>query len=168
MHQTGPLCRTNCPSTGCLRGIMSHHPRTGTARERRLHRKSRCCACLASPRLRQTLHRPAGASASGCREERLRPQMALFPIGTATCGLLDFRNQDVWEIVGAEERTRTFTPLRVHGPEPCASANSATSAHSLLAQKALHYECSPSVPNATQTVNRRRWSTLSLDTRRLT
>src|SRR6202012_3912146 len=30
--------------------------------------------------------------------------------------------------VGAEEGTRTPTPLRVHGPEPCASANSATSA----------------------------------------
>ena len=34
-----------------------------------------------------------------------------------------------WEIrIGAEEGTRTPTPLRVHGPEPCASANSATSA----------------------------------------
>src|SRR5260370_31911473 len=32
------------------------------------------------------------------------------------------------ERVGAEEGTRTPTPLRVHGPEPCASANSATSA----------------------------------------
>src|SRR6202044_189966 len=31
-------------------------------------------------------------------------------------------------INGAEEGTRTPTPLRVHGPEPCASANSATSA----------------------------------------
>ena len=31
-------------------------------------------------------------------------------------------------IAGAEEGTRTPTPLRVHGPEPCASANSATSA----------------------------------------
>src|SRR5271155_1268713 len=30
--------------------------------------------------------------------------------------------------VGAEEGTRTPTPLRVHGPEPCASANSATTA----------------------------------------
>ena len=29
---------------------------------------------------------------------------------------------------GAEERTRTFTPLRVQAPEACASANSATSA----------------------------------------
>jgi hypothetical protein len=32
------------------------------------------------------------------------------------------------EIFGAEEGTRTPTPLPVHGPEPCASANSATSA----------------------------------------
>src|SRR5437588_12833575 len=32
------------------------------------------------------------------------------------------------KINGAEEGTRTPTPLRVHGPEPCASANSATSA----------------------------------------
>ena len=31
-------------------------------------------------------------------------------------------------MLGAEEGTRTPTPLRVHGPEPCASANSATSA----------------------------------------
>src|ERR1700678_3487961 len=30
--------------------------------------------------------------------------------------------------LGAEEGTRTPTPLRVHGPEPCASANSATTA----------------------------------------
>jgi hypothetical protein len=34
----------------------------------------------------------------------------------------------VYKISGAEEGTRTPTPLRVHGPEPCASANSATSA----------------------------------------
>ncbi len=33
---------------------------------------------------------------------------------------------------GAEEGTRTPTPLRVHGPEPCASANSATSASDLM------------------------------------
>src|SRR3954465_15719462 len=33
---------------------------------------------------------------------------------------------------GAEEGTRTPPPLRVHGPEPCASANSATSASKLL------------------------------------
>src|SRR5438477_7592623 len=32
---------------------------------------------------------------------------------------------------GAEEGTRTPTPLRVHGPEPCASANSATMASGL-------------------------------------
>src|SRR5689334_21092451 len=30
--------------------------------------------------------------------------------------------------LGAEEGTRTPTSLRIHGPEPCASANSATSA----------------------------------------
>ena len=34
----------------------------------------------------------------------------------------------LFSIFGAEEGTRTPTPLRVHGPEPCASANSATSA----------------------------------------
>src|SRR4029077_10452520 len=32
--------------------------------------------------------------------------------------------------LGAIEGTRTPTPLRVHGPEPCASANSATMAKS--------------------------------------
>ena len=36
--------------------------------------------------------------------------------------------QATFKIIGAEEGTRTPTPLRVHGPEPCASANSATSA----------------------------------------
>ncbi len=35
------------------------------------------------------------------------------------------------KIIGAEEGTRTPTPLRVHGPEPCASANSATPASDL-------------------------------------
>ena len=38
---------------------------------------------------------------------------------------------------GAEEGTRTPTPLRVHGPEPCASANSATSARRSPAREAL-------------------------------
>src|SRR5215470_15758786 len=38
----------------------------------------------------------------------------------------------VSSILGAEEGTRTPTPLRVHGPEPCASANSATSASDCL------------------------------------
>src|ERR1700758_1053576 len=32
------------------------------------------------------------------------------------------------ELTGAIEGTRTPTPLPVHGPEPCASANSATMA----------------------------------------
>ncbi len=36
---------------------------------------------------------------------------------------------------GAEEGTRTPTPLRVHGPEPCASANSATSARERLLRR---------------------------------
>ena len=35
------------------------------------------------------------------------------------------------EFSGAIEGTRTPTPLRVHGPEPCASANSATMAISV-------------------------------------
>jgi hypothetical protein len=39
-----------------------------------------------------------------------------------------FRAHADKESTGAEEGTRTPTPLRVHGPEPCASANSATSA----------------------------------------
>ena len=32
------------------------------------------------------------------------------------------------DITGAEERTRTSTPLLAHEPESCASTNSATSA----------------------------------------
>ena len=35
------------------------------------------------------------------------------------------------QIIGAIEGTRTPTPLPVHGPEPCASANSATMARGL-------------------------------------
>ena len=38
---------------------------------------------------------------------------------------------------GAEEGTRTPTPLRVHGPEPCASANSATPARDNPARERL-------------------------------
>ena len=38
------------------------------------------------------------------------------------------RNKEFIRIYGAEEGTRTPTPLRVRGPEPRASANSATSA----------------------------------------
>src|SRR3954453_86436 len=38
------------------------------------------------------------------------------------------RSQLIQERLGAEEGTRTPTPLRVRGPEPRASANSATSA----------------------------------------
>jgi hypothetical protein len=40
--------------------------------------------------------------------------------------------------LGAEGGTRTPTPLRVHGPEPCASANSATTALSNILQVAGH------------------------------
>src|SRR6478672_12622176 len=49
---------------------------------------------------------------------------------------------------GAIEGTRTPTPLRVHGPEPCASANSATMASVLrcgAAEAALMEETTPSI-----------------------
>jgi hypothetical protein len=47
---------------------------------------------------------------------------------------------------GAEEGTRTPTPLRVHGPEPCASANSATSASNFGQPEAtLKEETTPSI-----------------------
>jgi|SRR5208282_5577156 hypothetical protein len=49
----------------------------------------------------------------------LRPQANTFPITTQNEGKVE---------LGAIEGTRTPTPLRVHGPEPCASANSATMA----------------------------------------
>jgi hypothetical protein len=44
-------------------------------------------------------------------------------------------------VFGAEEGTRTPTPLRVHGPEPCASANSATSASRNLYSLVLAPHC---------------------------
>jgi hypothetical protein len=40
---------------------------------------------------------------------------------------------------GAEGGTRTPTPLRVHGPEPCASANSATSAFQEPRQRPIRF-----------------------------
>src|SRR5579862_6269198 len=43
----------------------------------------------------------------------------------------------ITEAIGAEEGTRTPTPLRVHGPEPCASANSATSAREEVQRERL-------------------------------
>ncbi len=49
---------------------------------------------------------------------------------------------------GAEGGTRTPTPLRVHGPEPCASANSTTSARIVTAQRERPgLAATPSVPN---------------------
>src|ERR1017187_5639130 len=44
------------------------------------------------------------------------------------------------DFIGADERTWTFTPLRVHGPEPCASANSATSARLYYRQETLSFQ----------------------------
>ncbi len=57
---------------------------------------------------------------------------------------------------GAEEGTRTPTPLRVHGPEPCASANSATSASVCFAGRldaALMEETTPSILQRRQGVS---------------
>ena len=45
-------------------------------------------------------------------------------------------NQDSPTLLGAIEGTRTPTPLPVHGPEPCASANSATMASGLQSRQA--------------------------------
>ena len=52
--------------------------------------------------------------------------------------LLELCRHAVTEPIGAEEGTRTPTPLRVRGPEPRASANSATSA--LIASPSLAAE----------------------------
>ena len=51
-------------------------------------------------------------------------------LGRRKCGRTRPLRQDVRSTQnrGAIEGTRTPTPLRVHGPEPCASANSATMA----------------------------------------
>src|ERR1035437_4520874 len=51
-----------------------------------------------------------------------------FIAGVSFAGDILSEAKDLAEAYGAEEGTRTPTPLRVHGPEPCASANSATSA----------------------------------------
>src|SRR6202044_2907297 len=45
------------------------------------------------------------------------------------------RDSHASKTLGAIEGTRTPTPLRVHGPEPCASANSATMASGLTLQR---------------------------------
>ena len=54
---------------------------------------------------------------------------------------------------GAEEGTRTPTPLRVHGPEPCASANSATSARRLSPARTAGLAAIASVTKGTIDVN---------------
>src|ERR1700689_5063600 len=48
---------------------------------------------------------------------------------------------------GAEEGTRTPTPLRVRGPEPRASANSATSAQETCLDKSARQAASLSLAN---------------------
>jgi hypothetical protein len=73
-----------------------------------------------------------GDSRLGCpgeRSEALRApqvQMSRQTAGVKTAETFE-RNQPK-RILGAIEGTRTPTPLPVHGPEPCASANSATMA----------------------------------------
>ena len=52
------------------------------------------------------------------------------------------------DIFGAEEGTRTPTPLRVRGPEPRASANSATSARYTSSAVSAKPAASPSLANA--------------------
>src|SRR5579862_6999113 len=54
--------------------------------------------------------------------------------------------------IGAEEGTRTPTPLRVHGPEPCASANSATSARDSSLAHSARPAASLSLANAARSV----------------
>jgi hypothetical protein len=55
-----------------------------------------------------------------------KPVVRVFNQQSAITNVLD---------LGAIEGTRTPTPLRVHGPEPCASANSATMANELAQQR---------------------------------
>ncbi len=73
------------------------------------------------------------------RNEPYRPTLAAkdalrmgHPMQSFRAGSIDMTSSHLSDRrqfnVGAEEGTRTPTPLRVHGPEPCASANSATSA----------------------------------------
>ena len=74
-------------------------------------------AATGSREMSSRSHRTDGAKAALAKWvcQGIRYQLTLCQ----ECAYLDF---------GAEEGTRTPTPLRVHGPEPCASANSATSA----------------------------------------
>jgi hypothetical protein len=58
----------------------------------------------------------------------LRRSALLCELSGRSPGLCGEKPLNLKENRGAEEGTRTPTPLRVHGPEPCASANSATSA----------------------------------------
>src|SRR5664280_4581 len=63
-----------------------------------------------------------------CRERPDDRCVSEFIAGVSFAGDILSEAKDLAEAYGAEEGTRTPTPLRVHGPEPCASANSATSA----------------------------------------
>src|ERR1019366_1893966 len=63
-----------------------------------------------------------------CRERPDDRRVSEFIAGVSFAGDILSEAKDLASDYGAEEGTRTPTPLRVHGPEPCASANSATSA----------------------------------------
>src|SRR5579863_8258878 len=56
------------------------------------------------------------------------------------------------KIFGAEEGTRTHTPLRVRGPEPRASANSATSARDTYLAVSARQAATLSLANAASSV----------------
>jgi hypothetical protein len=65
-----------------------------------------------------------------CKSRRIADLMDHWPLTTGHCFATD-------HCFGAIEGTRTPTPLPVHGPEPCASANSATMASGLTLQRRL-------------------------------
>src|SRR5215470_3211252 len=69
----------------------------------------------------------------GKRSTTSHAGIAILPALLGLFFILDFGIKD--GVHGAEEGTRTPTPLRVHGPEPCASANSATSASDCVARR---------------------------------
>jgi hypothetical protein len=99
-----------------------------------------CFRCPPSERWRDG---PASVTSVPFPRSRLRTSRA----PKSPSGASDLNPGKMWLISGAIEGTRTPTPLPVHGPEPCASANSATMASGLQMQRQLPAAGSVDLPS---------------------
>ena len=118
-----PTCSTSKKMSARIRGLLWKYNR---AQSKTYSRRKRVPT---SAKLRTAeVQTKNGAQTRIGRFQRPRDR-STWQLTTYLFILKDLRKtRDSTSSFGAEEGTRTPTPLRVHGPEPCASANSATSA----------------------------------------